>query len=176
MYIRRAAIKSRKDGGQYYTYRLVESRRTEEGVRQHTLLNLGVDFSLPREQWPDLVKRIEEILGGQSSLFDIDSEVERLAQRYSSRLVLSHQDVNASDVIDYREVDLDSIEMSKPRSVGREHVTLEVLQYFQGLIKNWESLVSMDRRLLLPLGQSLAGPVSQGVNWQRTGGSRSDQD
>lgn len=134
MYIRRAAIKSRKDGGQYYTYRLVESRRTEEGVRQHTLLNLGVDFSLPREQWPDLVKRIEEILGGQSSLFDIDSEVERLAQRYSSRLVLSHQDVNASDVIDYREVDLDSIEMSKPRSVGREHVTLEVLQ-FLGLDK-----------------------------------------
>ena len=48
MYIRRTAIKSRKDGGKYYTYRLVESRRTEKGVRQHTLLNLGVDFSLPR--------------------------------------------------------------------------------------------------------------------------------
>jgi hypothetical protein len=71
MYIRRSAIKSRKDGGQYYTYRLVESRRTEKGVSQHTLLNLGVDFSLPREQWPDLVKRIEENLGGQHSLFNI---------------------------------------------------------------------------------------------------------
>ena len=118
MYIRRAAIKSRKDGGQYYTYRLVESRRTEKGVRQNTLLNLGVDFSLPREQWPDLTKRIKEILGGQHSLFDIDCEVERLAQRYASRIVLSQQDVSDTGDIDYREVDLNSIEMSKPRSVG----------------------------------------------------------
>ena len=134
MYIRRTAIKSRKDGGQYYTYRLVESRRTEQGVRQHTLLNLGVDFSLPREQWPDLTRRIEEILGGQRSLFDIDSDVEKLAQGYASRIVLSHQDVSNSDGIDYREVDLDSIEMSRPRSVGGEHAILEALR-FLGLDK-----------------------------------------
>ena len=128
MYIRRTAIKSRKDGGQYYTYRLVESRRTEKGVRQHTLLNLGVDFSLPREQWPDLTKRIEEILGGQQSLFDIDYEVERLSQGIASRIVLSHQDVGEPDGIDYREVDLESIEMSRLRSIGGEHVTLEALR------------------------------------------------
>jgi len=129
MYIRRTAIKSRKDGGQYYTYRLVESRRTEKGVRQHTLLNLGVDFSLPREQWPDLTKRIEDILRGQQSLFDIDCDIERLAQGFASRIILSHQDVSDPDDIDYREVDLDSIEMSRPRSVGGEHVTLEALRF-----------------------------------------------
>lgn len=134
MYIRRSAIKSRKDGGQYYTYRLVESRRTEKGVSQHTLLNLGVNFTLPREQWPDLVKRINAILSGQYSFLEIDCEVERLAQQYASKLVLSQQDVTASGEIDYREVDLDSLEMSKPRSVGREHVTLEALQ-FLGLDK-----------------------------------------
>lgn len=128
MYIRRSAIKSRKDGGQYYTYRIVESRRTEKGVRQHTLLNLGVNFSLPRENWPDLVKRIEEILGGQHSLFDTDSEIEKLAQKYASRIMLSKQDVAPVDDIDYREIDLNSIEMSKPRSVGREHATLEALR------------------------------------------------
>ena len=33
-----------------------------------------------------------------------------------------------SDSIDYREVDLDTIEMSRPRSVGGEHVTLEALR------------------------------------------------
>ena len=129
MYIRRTAIKSRKDGGQYYTYRLVESRRTEKGVRQHTLLNLGVDFSLPREQWPDLTKRIREILAGQQSLFDIDSNIEKLAQGYASRIILSHQDVGDTDGIDYREVDLDSLEMSRQRSVGGEHVTLEALRF-----------------------------------------------
>jgi transposase len=128
MYIRRTAIKSRKDGGQYYSYRLVESRRTEKGVRQHTLLNLGVDFSLPREQWPDLTKRIEAILGGQQSLFELNSDIERLAQEYASRIVLLHQDVDDSDSIDYREVDLDTIELTRPRSVGGEHVTLEALR------------------------------------------------
>jgi transposase len=128
MYIRRTAIKSRKDGGQYYSYRLVESSRTEKGVRQHTLLNLGVDFSLPREQWPDLTKRIEAILGGQQSLFEIDSDIERLAQEFASRIVLSHQDVDDSGSIDYREVDLDTIQLTRPRSVGGEHVTLEALR------------------------------------------------
>jgi transposase len=129
MYIRRTAIKSRKDGGQYYTYRLVESRRTEKGVRQYTLLNLGVDFSLPREEWPDLAKRIEEILGGQHSLFEINSEIESLAQKYASRIILAQQDVSDSEDIDFREVNIDSIEMSNPRSVGREHVTLEALRF-----------------------------------------------
>jgi len=131
MYIRRTAIKSRKDGGQYFTYRLVESRRTEKGVKQQTLLNLGVDFSLPREQWPDLTKRITEILAGQQSLFEIDCDVETLAQGYSSRIVLSHQDVDNSGAIDYREINLESIEMSRPRSVGREHVILEALRFLE---------------------------------------------
>jgi transposase len=107
----------------------VESRRTEKGVRQRTLLNLGVDFSLPREQWPDLTKRIEDILRGQQSLLDIDTDIERLAQGFASRIIISDQDVNDPDNIDYREVDLDSIEMSRPRSVGGEHVTLEALRF-----------------------------------------------
>ena len=129
MYIRKTQCQKRKAGGHYYTYRLVESRRTEKGVRQHTLLNLGVDFSLARDQWPDLTKRIEDILRGQQSLFDIDCDIERLAQGYASRIILSHQDVSDPDDIDYREVDLDSIEMSRPRSVGGEHVTLEALRF-----------------------------------------------
>jgi hypothetical protein len=33
MYIRRTSIKSRKDGLQYYSYRLIESKRSEKGVR-----------------------------------------------------------------------------------------------------------------------------------------------
>jgi len=129
MYIRRTSIKSRKDGAQYYTYRLVESRRTDKGVRQHTLLNLGVNFSVPREQWPDLTKRIEDILSGQQSLFDVDSDIEELARDCASRIIASHQDVSDPDTTDYREVDLDSLEMSRPRSVGAEHVTLEALRF-----------------------------------------------
>ena len=107
-------------------------------------------------------------------MLDIDIDIERLAQGYASRIILSHQDVSDPDDIDYREVDLDSIEMSRPRSVGGEHVTLEALR-FLGLDQKLENLVSMDHRRLLPLGQSLAGPVNRAVNWQRMRGSESDQ-
>ena len=123
MYIRRTSIKSRKDGSQYYSYRLVESKRAEQGVRQHTLLNLGADFALPREQWPDLTKRIEGILGGQQSLFDIEHDIEKLSQYCAS-----YQDVDHLEG-DLREVDLDSLEMSRPRSVGAEHVTVQALRF-----------------------------------------------
>ena len=44
MYIRRTTIKSRRTGEPYYTYRLVESLRTADGVRQCTLLNLGISM------------------------------------------------------------------------------------------------------------------------------------
>ena len=78
-----------------------------------------------------MTKRIEDILGGQHSLFDIDCDIERLAQGYASRIIISHQDVSDPDDIDDREVDLDSIELSRPRSVGGEHITLEALRFFE---------------------------------------------
>ncbi len=68
MYIRRTSIKSRKDGKQYFTYRLVESQRLGTKVKQRTLLNLGNDFSLPREQWAELSNRIEVVNGQQEDV------------------------------------------------------------------------------------------------------------
>ncbi|MFZ0256522.1 MAG: hypothetical protein WAN46_12975, partial [Gammaproteobacteria bacterium] len=62
MYIRRTAIKSRRTGEPYYTYRLVESVRLEGSVRQRTLLNLGRHFDVPRERWGLLAQRIEQLL------------------------------------------------------------------------------------------------------------------
>jgi hypothetical protein len=59
MYIRRTTIKSRASGEPYYTYRLVESVRSGAGVHQHTVLNLGRKFEVPRPQWAPLAQRIE---------------------------------------------------------------------------------------------------------------------
>ena len=64
MFIRRTTIKSRESGEPYSTYRLVESVRVAAGVRQHTLLNLGRNFEVPRAQWAPLAQRIEALLGG----------------------------------------------------------------------------------------------------------------
>jgi transposase len=125
MYIRRTTIKSRKDGRQYYTYRLVESERTEKGVRQHTIKNLGTDFSLPRERWPELTSRIQQILTGEELLFELSKDIEEMAQNYAAQIIQARaKNKAADDQPDYREVDVDSLEMLRPRSVSCEHVAL----------------------------------------------------
>ena len=86
MYIRRTSIKSRACGEPDYSHRLVESVRTEHGVRQRTLVNLGRHFDVPREQWSALAQRIEHLVTGQGELVpaDLDTQFEEHAQRYSA--------------------------------------------------------------------------------------------
>jgi len=129
MYIRRTSIKSRNDGTQYFTYRIVESRRIGKKVKQVTLLNLGKDFSLPREQWPELSSRIQDIIIGRQLLFPITGEVEKLAQRFAA-LIIQAQQQQEPDPEEplYKEVDLQSLEIIRPRSVGKEHVALEAFR------------------------------------------------
>ena len=129
MYIRRTTIKSRKDGGQYYTYRLVRSERIGKKVRQHTLLNLGTGFSLPREQWPELVSRIQSVIDGQIEIVKIPQAIEELAQNYAAQIIQSRTDHKSkNEQLDYRQVNIDSLEMLRPRSVSCEHVALEAFR------------------------------------------------
>ncbi len=126
MYIRRTSIKSRKDGRQYYTYRLVESERTQKGVRQRTLLNLGTGFSLPRERWPEVASRVQQIIRGEALLFELPQEIEEMAQNFAARIIQAKaQNKTEDDQPDYREVDVDRLEMLRPRSISCEHVALE---------------------------------------------------
>ena len=129
MFIRRTQAQKRKAGGYYYTYRLVESQRTKNKVRQRTLLNLGTDFYLPKEKWPILTKRIQDILDGQQSLFEIDCNIDKLAGNIAAKILIQQQEKDAQPDTDYREVDVDSLVMSRPRGVGCEHVTLEALRF-----------------------------------------------
>jgi len=129
MYIRRTTIKSRKDGGQYYTYRLVRSKRIAGKVRQHTLLNLGTGFSLPREHWSQLVSQIQNIIDGQLEICKTPQAIEELAQNYAAQIIQSRQDKQTdNNQYDYREVNIDSLEMIRPRSVSCEHVALEAFR------------------------------------------------
>ena len=129
MYIRRTTVNRHKDGKPYYTYRLVESVRTSKGVRQHTLLNLGTNFSCPRESWPDLASRIGEIISGQKQLFPPASYLEYAAQRYSALIIQSKNRAGGIDGdTDYRNVDISTLEFMRPRSIGIEHVAYEALR------------------------------------------------
>jgi hypothetical protein len=132
MYIRRTTIKSRASGEPYTSHRLVESIRTDNGVRQRTIINLGRHFEVPREQWPALAQRIEHIISGQGDLVppDLDPQWEAMAQRYSAQVIRArarHEDT-LSGAPDYHTVDVSSLDVLRPRSVGVEHVSLAALR------------------------------------------------
>lgn len=118
MYIRRTTINRHKDGEPYYTYRLVESVRISKGVRQRTLLNLGSNFSYPRETWPDLARRIGEIISGQKQLFPPASDLEDAAQRYAALIIQSRNraggiDSDDTSSSDYCNVDISTLEFMR---------------------------------------------------------------
>lgn len=131
MFIRKTPIKSKTNGTSYFTYRLVESRRTEQGVRQTTLLNLGSHFAVPKEQWPELVSRVNDHLYGQASLFPYNQELETLAHHFATLIVKSRQSIENSEdrkEKDMRIIDINSIDMLRPRSIGGEHVALQTIE------------------------------------------------
>ena len=49
------------DGSRRITHRRVYSRRAGDTVRPTTLLNLGRNFAVPREMWPSVCRRIDEL-------------------------------------------------------------------------------------------------------------------
>ncbi len=127
MFIRQTKTSSSKTGEPYTTFRLVTTERIGGKVRQKTLLNLGRNFSLAQELWPQLCSRIEEILYRQQSLVAVSGVVEELAQRYAALLLTRSAVPQEAESADYREVDISSLELVRPRSVGVEHVAMSAL-------------------------------------------------
>jgi len=134
MFIRQTKTRNANTGGEpYYTYRLVASKRTGNQVRQQTVLNLGSHFTLPKEDWPLLCTRLEHLLCGQASLLPVAPGIEKLAQRYAALLVTRQKEslttVEKNAAVTYQPVDIDSLEMVRPRSVGVEHAGLAALSW-----------------------------------------------
>lgn len=138
MFIRTTPTRNSTTGETYITHRLVESRRVGDKVRQVTLLNLGRQFPLAKERWPQVCARIEQLLCGQQELMPegIMESVERCAQHCFARLVAqgtgtmpSRAAVAASDLPPtFVEVDPDSLELTQPRSIGVEHAALAAMR------------------------------------------------
>ena len=165
MYIRRTTTKSRTSGDAYFSHRLVESVRTEHGVRQRTLLNLGRHFEVPREQWAALAQRIEHIVSGQRELVavDLDAQWETLAQRFSARLIRAQarDEDGFASAPEYHSVDINSLDLLRPRSVGVEHVAIEALRQL-GLDHKLERLGFNGPQRSAALGTIIARMVAPG--------------
>jgi hypothetical protein len=141
MYIRQTKTSTSAAGESYYTFRLVASERVGGKVRQRTLLNLGGNFTLPRSKWPQLCARMEEILAGQVNILPVDQELEELAQHYSAQLVVKANEAPSKKdgvkTTEYQEVDVESLQLLRPRSIGIEHAGLEAASEL-GLMKIFE--------------------------------------
>ena len=166
MYIRRTTIKSRRTGEPYYTYRLVESIRTEQGVRQRTLVNLGRHFEVPREQWGALAQRIEQVVSGQGDCvpLDLDAQWEESAQRYAALVIRAKAKLGeggAAETPDYHQVDVDTLDMVRPRSVSVEHVAYEALRQL-GLDQTLTALGFNQPQLAAAIGTLVGRMVSPG--------------
>lgn len=131
MFIRKVPHKDKKNRRLYYTYKLVESVRTQRGPRQRDVLNLGADFHLPKEQWKDLANCIEAIITKQEILFDFPKEISNLAKKYA-RTIIRQQSITIDDdkevLTDYQSIDVNSIDNEDVRTVGAEHVVLETIK------------------------------------------------
>ncbi|MBA2589834.1 MAG: IS1634 family transposase [Alphaproteobacteria bacterium] len=145
MFIRKTATRHKSTDEAYFTFRLASSARTGKQVRQITLLNLGRHFDLPRSDWPRLCGRIDALLAGQAGMLAEPEAIEALAQRYAARLiatqpasgrppvapeplasspaqpqVASPAAIAATPDPVYAEVDVASLQLTRPRSVGVE--------------------------------------------------------
>lgn len=130
MYIRQTKTGTAVSGESYYTFRIVASERIGSKVRQRTLLNLGREFSVPRNLWPELCARIEQILSGQISLLPQNPEIEEDAERYAAQLVAVgnvDKQEESKQKNRFHEVDIDSLQLVRPRSIGVENLGLSAL-------------------------------------------------
>ncbi len=131
VFIRRTQTRRTQDGKPYFSHRLVHSERVGDAVRQRTLLNLGRHFDIPQPQWPQLCARIDDILAGQAPLVaDCPHAVEHEAQRIASQLVVRGAQVSgaAAGPTDVQPLDVDSLRLVRPRSVGVEQLGLWALE------------------------------------------------
>ncbi|MFI3186186.1 MAG: hypothetical protein QX198_09425, partial [Methylococcaceae bacterium] len=152
MYIRRTHTNNSSTGERYYTYRLVTSQRVDGKPRQMTLLNLGRHFVVDQDLWASLCVRIEQLLSHQVELLPIElpTTVEKAAQRIAAQLIEQRAVVSQTPIADeglstpvesaapdestpaapgdLQTVDVDSLELTRPRTVGVEQLGLWAMQ------------------------------------------------
>lgn len=169
MFIKKTLKTDRKSGKAYSAYHLVESTRTAKGPRQRTLLYLGSQIALSEGDHKLLAQRIEEIITGNQPLLPYAEDVETLAQGYASQVIRrlsSPEDVSTpSENQDLKQefvnIDINSIEKSEPRTVGAEHLMLEMANQLE-LPKQLQALGLSKTDVSIALGSIIARAVSPG--------------
>ena len=112
----------RYNGKTYSNYLLVESVRTDKGPRQKTICSLGDLTPRTREEWLDLVRKVEDALVGQQPLLAAaDPEVDKLvgqvkAAATRARRVEPQAPEHSDDTL--VAVDVDRVSTEQHRELG----------------------------------------------------------
>lgn len=165
MYIRCTTIKTSKTGEPYKSFRLVESERVNGKVKQRTLINLGRYFDVPQAQWQSLSSRIDQLLTGQSFFLSIelDDDLEKVAQRYTAQIIASRSTINDDVDIKFEAVEINRVELVRPRRVGIEHLALHAVKQLT-LDDKLKALGFNPRQVAAALGNimgRMAAPASE---------------
>lgn len=162
MYIRKTAKTDPKTGILYTAYHLVESVRTERGPRQRVLLYMGSQIDLPEEDHKPLAQRIEEIIKGQPSLIPYPEPIERLAEFYAAQVIrrlAEPKGETQDEKEEFVSVNLNSIEHSEPRTVGAEHLLLQMAHQLE-LPVTLKDLGFSETDTVLAIGSIIARAVN----------------
>ena len=167
MFIKKTLKIDPKSRKRYSAYHLVESVRTEKGPRQRTLLYMGSQIDLPEGEHKLLAQCIGDIVAGQKALLPYAEDLERLAQTYASQLIRHLS--NSTDSLEgskdeetkpeFVNINVNSIEKSEPRSVGAEHLMLQMANQLE-LPKKLQKLGLSNTDVSVSLGSIIARAVS----------------
>ena len=170
MFVRRTQTRATADGVRYFSHRLVCSQRIGSRVRQRTLLNLGRHFAVAQSEWPLLCSRIEQILSSQDALplAEIAPEIEREAHLIAAQLLARQVTLPGAEQTGdhagdraFHSVDVDSLQLLRPRSVGVEQVALWAMEQVQ-LIRLLDRLGFNGRQRAAAVGSIIARMAAPG--------------
>jgi transposase len=175
MFIRQTKTNNAATGESYFTHRLVRGERIAGKVRQITVLPLGRHFPFEQHEWPLLCQRIEEIIRGQTSLLQsIPEHIERAAQRYGAAILARAPATEpqqpasiTEEQRNYAQVDVDTLELMQPRTVGVEHLGLHALSQLGFIQKLTELGINGHLRAAIMgniIGR-MAKPASELATW-----------
>ena len=130
----KAITKKNKGYDKEFTYgRLVNSYRIGQNTRHKTVLNLG-KIELDKSKWKDLADRIEQILNQEGLFAHPDPMIENLANYYAALIIKENIQTSKPDadiqtpVEDFKNVDINTLQISQVRTIGAEHVCYDQYQ------------------------------------------------
>lgn len=175
MFIYKTQTRSGKKGKVYTTHRLAHSIRDNGKTRPITLLNLGADFAVPKENWSLLCRHIADAFRGQLSLgLDPSKELQTEAERIATLLLTLHVNrlrtagLASGKQVDWRTTDQIREKQVLSRTVGVEYVALWALRAL-GLPKLLRSLGwsrTQQHAALATIVGRMARPTSERGTWK----------